>query len=299
MTPGSARARRYILISGPWSVFRFWQMPGYTQLGLRQAASISGVLQPMRYMLAVGPPRSEMTPVKPVTLSRISSISRMIDSSRAALDDAAFVLGDRAEGAAAEAAAHDVHARSGSSPRPGSWSRRRGCRSRRRSADAGCAHTAGRTRGPSPPWSAGSAAGSARRRGRRAPAPARGRCPGWSPGAARGWRGRTAPGRSCTCSYDGRRITVRSRGGTLSLRRAGLATNVQRLRRAGSPRRRATACASSFAQVAPCAFAWSAMVRYGIDVVLDAARRVDAGGIDLEPALGRVARARRRCRARR
>jgi hypothetical protein len=48
---------------------------------LRQAASISGDLQPMRYMLAVGPPRSEMTPVKPFTRSRISSTSRMMESS--------------------------------------------------------------------------------------------------------------------------------------------------------------------------------------------------------------------------
>ena len=84
-------------------------MPGYTQLGLRQADSISGDLQPMRYMLAVGPPRSEMTPVKPVTLSRISSISLDDRVFAAALDDAALVLGDRAEGAAAKAAAHDVH----------------------------------------------------------------------------------------------------------------------------------------------------------------------------------------------
>ena len=43
--PGSARARRYSLISGPWSVLRFGQMPGYTQMGLRHAASISRLLQ--------------------------------------------------------------------------------------------------------------------------------------------------------------------------------------------------------------------------------------------------------------
>ena len=49
-----------------------------------------------------------MVPVKPGVLSRISSISRRIDGLRAALDDAPLVLGDRAEGAAAEAAAHDV-----------------------------------------------------------------------------------------------------------------------------------------------------------------------------------------------
>ena len=55
-------------------------MPGKTHDGLRQWRSISGSLQAMRYMLAVGPPRSETTPVKPGTLSRISSISRMMES---------------------------------------------------------------------------------------------------------------------------------------------------------------------------------------------------------------------------
>ena len=58
-------------------------------------------------MLAVGPPRSEITPVKPGTVSRTVSISRRIEFFRAVLDDAAFVLGDRAERAAAEAAALD------------------------------------------------------------------------------------------------------------------------------------------------------------------------------------------------
>ncbi|MNV55623.1 hypothetical protein D3C71_1478620 [compost metagenome] len=61
-------------------MFRFGQMPGNTHDGLRHADSISGLLHAMRYMFAVGPPRSEITPVKPGTLSRISSISRMIDS---------------------------------------------------------------------------------------------------------------------------------------------------------------------------------------------------------------------------
>ncbi len=56
-------------------MLRFGQMPGNTQLGLRQAFSMSRLLQAMRYMLAVGPPRSEMTPVKPGTLSRTFSIS--------------------------------------------------------------------------------------------------------------------------------------------------------------------------------------------------------------------------------
>jgi hypothetical protein len=47
----------------------------------RQADSIFGSLQASRYMLAVGPPRSEITPVKPGVLSRMASISCRIDSS--------------------------------------------------------------------------------------------------------------------------------------------------------------------------------------------------------------------------
>ena len=56
-------------------------MPGNTQEGLRQALSISRLLQARRYMLAVGPPRSEMTPVNPGTVSRTVSISRSTDRS--------------------------------------------------------------------------------------------------------------------------------------------------------------------------------------------------------------------------
>src|SRR5690554_4248194 len=80
LTPGNSRALRYNPISEEWSVLRLSQTPGQTQDGLRQDASISGLLQARRYILAVGPPRSEMVPVKPGTLSRISSISLMIDS---------------------------------------------------------------------------------------------------------------------------------------------------------------------------------------------------------------------------
>ena len=40
-------------------------MSGNTHDGLRHAASISRVLHAIRYMFAVGPPRSEMLPVKP------------------------------------------------------------------------------------------------------------------------------------------------------------------------------------------------------------------------------------------
>src|SRR5207342_2211244 len=56
-------------------------MPGNTQDGRRQADSISRLLQAIRYMFAVGPPRSEMTPVNPGTVSRTVSISRITDSS--------------------------------------------------------------------------------------------------------------------------------------------------------------------------------------------------------------------------
>src|ERR1700739_2150107 len=56
-------------------------MPGWTQDGRRQAASILGSLQGMGYMLAVGAPMSEMMPVKPGVLSRMVSISRTTDSS--------------------------------------------------------------------------------------------------------------------------------------------------------------------------------------------------------------------------
>ena len=56
-------------------------MPGYTQEGRRQADSISFDLQCRRYMFAVGPPRSEITPVNPGTRSRTVSISRMMESS--------------------------------------------------------------------------------------------------------------------------------------------------------------------------------------------------------------------------
>src|SRR5574337_1458658 len=56
-------------------------MSGNTHDGLRHAASISRLLQAMRYMFAVGPPRSEMLPVKPGVRSRMRSISRRIEPS--------------------------------------------------------------------------------------------------------------------------------------------------------------------------------------------------------------------------
>ena len=60
---------------------RLSQMSGNTQLKRRHADSIFSDLQAMRYMFAVGPPRSEITPVKPGVLSRIASISRITESS--------------------------------------------------------------------------------------------------------------------------------------------------------------------------------------------------------------------------
>src|ERR1035437_5583615 len=56
-------------------------MPGKTQDRRRHDDTIFGSLQARRYILAVGPPRSEIVPVKPGVLSRISSISLRIDCS--------------------------------------------------------------------------------------------------------------------------------------------------------------------------------------------------------------------------
>src|SRR6185312_2426826 len=56
-------------------------MSGYTHDGLRHAASISRLLHARRYMFAVGPPRSEMLPVKPGVTSRMRSISFRIEVS--------------------------------------------------------------------------------------------------------------------------------------------------------------------------------------------------------------------------
>src|SRR5262245_27962910 len=68
-------------MSASWEVSRFGQIPGKMQDGRRQAASIFGSLQAMRYILAVGPPMSEMIPVKPGVLSRMVSISRTTETS--------------------------------------------------------------------------------------------------------------------------------------------------------------------------------------------------------------------------
>ena len=74
LMPFNARARRYKLMSGEWLVFRLGQIPGYTHDGRRHADSMAGLLQRSRYILAVGPPKSEMTPVNPLTVSRMVSI---------------------------------------------------------------------------------------------------------------------------------------------------------------------------------------------------------------------------------
>src|SRR6202040_2963047 len=55
--------------------------PGNTQDGRRHADSMAVLLQCRRYILAVGPPRSEITPVNPCTVSRMVSISRITESS--------------------------------------------------------------------------------------------------------------------------------------------------------------------------------------------------------------------------
>src|SRR5260221_14533810 len=68
-------------MSDSWLVLRFGQISGKTQDGLRHSDSVRGSLQTMRYILAVGPPISEMMPVKPGVLSRMTSISLRIDFS--------------------------------------------------------------------------------------------------------------------------------------------------------------------------------------------------------------------------
>src|SRR3569833_675503 len=62
-------------------VLRFGQISGNTQDGRRQAAATFGSLHAIRYMLAVGPPMSEITPVKPGVLSLMRSISCRIELS--------------------------------------------------------------------------------------------------------------------------------------------------------------------------------------------------------------------------
>src|SRR6476660_4128146 len=62
-------------------VLRFGQISGKTQDGRRHAASTFGSLQAIRYMLAVGPPMSEITPVKPGVLVLFFSILRKIEPS--------------------------------------------------------------------------------------------------------------------------------------------------------------------------------------------------------------------------
>src|SRR5260370_39876127 len=56
-------------------------MPGKPQDGRGHAAPVFGFLPAMGYMLAAGPPMSEMMPVKPGVLSRMVSISRTTEAS--------------------------------------------------------------------------------------------------------------------------------------------------------------------------------------------------------------------------
>ena len=148
-----------------------------------------GSLQAMRYMLAVGPPMSEITPVKArrlvADLVSISLQDRALF--RAVLDDAALVLGDRAERAAAETAAHDGDREPDHLPR-----RDLGVAIAR---DAARGRRAVHRRRPSPASPAGSAAASPIVRGRRGAAPGAARCRGCSRDAARGRRERRSRGR--------------------------------------------------------------------------------------------------------
>ena len=64
-TPFTARAFRNRSIVGLWLVPRSLQIVGWTHESRRHFASTSGRVQRIRYMLAVGPPRSLIVPLKP------------------------------------------------------------------------------------------------------------------------------------------------------------------------------------------------------------------------------------------
>ncbi len=64
LIPGSDRTLLYKPIKDEWFVFRFGQIPGKTHESFLHDDSIFLLLHARRYMFAVGPPRSEMTPVK-------------------------------------------------------------------------------------------------------------------------------------------------------------------------------------------------------------------------------------------
>ena len=103
-----ARSRTFFIssISGPWSVPSSLQIVGWTHDSRLHFASTSGRVQRIWYMFAVGPPMSLMTPLNSGSAAIFSHFveDRLL---RPRLDDAALVGGDRAERAAAEAAAHD------------------------------------------------------------------------------------------------------------------------------------------------------------------------------------------------
>ena len=80
-------------------------MPGCTHDRRRHVDSFFSSLQRIWYMFAVGPPRSVMTPFQSPCAAHRAHLAQDAVG-RAVLDDAPFVLGDAAEGAAAEAAAH-------------------------------------------------------------------------------------------------------------------------------------------------------------------------------------------------
>ena len=180
-------------------------------------------------MLAVGPPRSEITPVKPGRL-----VAHPLDLAQhrglgSVLDDAPLVFGDRAEGAAAEAAAHDRdrgldHLVGGDLGAARSAGGGGGCRAARRRASISGAGERQRRR-VEPDVAIAVRAG-----------PAPGRCRGSIPGAGCARRGRTAPGRSSTASKPGRRMTVRWRGRRASPRRRWTSARRRRLAVAGRAR---------------------------------------------------------------
>ncbi len=107
-TPGVSRASFISSTSGPWSVPSSLQTVGWTQLSRRQRASTSG--RRAAHLVHVGRRAADVAD----DALELGIGGHLADFAEhrlraAALDDAAFVGRDRAERAAAEAAAHDLH----------------------------------------------------------------------------------------------------------------------------------------------------------------------------------------------
>ena len=94
-------------MSGPWSVPSSLQIVGWTHESRLHFASTSGRVQ--RIVVHVRGRRRRCREMTPLNSGSAASFSHFLQDRflRAALDDAALVGGDRAERAAAEAAAHD------------------------------------------------------------------------------------------------------------------------------------------------------------------------------------------------